>query len=124
MSSVRPHVAALVLAALAACGGSTPPPAQTDSAAAPPVASVASASSAPSWPSDLLPLPQVPFAPARPMPVVETVFRFAAEHPEVLSHIPCFCGCESRGHRDNDDCFVSARDEHGRVTKWEPHGMG
>ena len=58
------------------------------------------------------------------MPVVEEVFRFAAEHPEVLSHIPCFCGCENRGHKDNDDCFVSARDERGRVTTWEPHGMG
>ena len=58
------------------------------------------------------------------MPVVEEVFRFAAEHPEVLSHIPCFCGCENRGHKDNDDCFVSARDERGRVTAWEPHGMG
>jgi hypothetical protein len=100
MSSVRPRVAALALIALAACGGSAPPPA------------------------DLPPLPQVSFAPARPMPVVEEVFRFAAEHPEVLSHIPCFCGCESRGHKDNDDCFVAARDDKGRVTRWEPHGMG
>jgi len=66
----------------------------------------------------------VPFAPARPMPVVEAVFRFAADHPEVLGHIPCFCGCENRGHHDNDDCFVSARDARGRVTQWEPHGMG
>jgi hypothetical protein len=58
------------------------------------------------------------------MPVVEAVYRFAAEHPEVLSHIPCFCGCENRGHKHNDDCFVSGRDEHGRVTDWEPHGIG
>jgi hypothetical protein len=69
-------------------------------------------------------LPQVPFPAARPMPVVEAVFRFAAEHPEVLSRMPCFCGCESRGHRHNDDCFVAARDAQGRVTKWEPHGIG
>lgn len=58
------------------------------------------------------------------MPIVEAVFRFAAEHPEVLSHIPCFCGCENRGHKDNDDCFVAARDRSGRVTAWEPHGIG
>jgi len=58
------------------------------------------------------------------MPIVEAVFRFAAEHPEVLSKMPCFCGCESRNHRHNDDCFVSARDERGRVTAWEPHGIG
>ena len=58
------------------------------------------------------------------MPIVEAVFRFAAEHPEVLSHIPCFCGCENRGHKDNDDCFVAARGKSGRVTAWEPHGIG
>lgn len=74
--------------------------------------------------TNLPPLPRVSFAPARPMPVVEAVFRFAAEHPEVLSHIPCFCGCENHGHKNNDDCFVAARDERGRVTAWEPHGIG
>lgn len=61
---------------------------------------------------------------ARPIPIVQAVFHFAADHPEVLSHIPCFCGCESRGHKHNDDCFVSARDAAGRVTAWEPHGVG
>ncbi len=66
----------------------------------------------------------MPFPAARPMPIVETVFRFAAAHPEVLSRMPCFCGCENRGHRHNDDCFVAARDERGRVTAWEPHGIG
>jgi hypothetical protein len=58
------------------------------------------------------------------MAVVESVFRFAAERPDVLSRIPCFCGCENRGHRHNDDCFVTSRDERGRVTGWEPHGIG
>jgi hypothetical protein len=123
MSSMRPHVAAFVLAAVAACGGTPPQSAasQPPAAAAPAPAHSASAS-APA--ADYLPLPQVPFAPARPMPVVEEVFHFAADHPEVLRHIPCFCGCESRGHKDNDDCFVAARDERGRVTAWEPHGIG
>jgi hypothetical protein len=127
MSSVRPHLAALAFTAVAACGGSTPPPAQT--ASAQPATSAAASAPAPgpssaSWPANLPPLPEVSFAPARPMPVVEEVFRFAAEHPEVLSHIPCFCGCENRGHKDNDDCFVAERNDKGRVTKWEPHGMG
>jgi hypothetical protein len=74
--------------------------------------------------ADIPPLPVVPFAPARPMDVVRAVYVFAAKHPEVLSHVPCFCGCESRGHRHNDDCFVSARDAQGRPTVWEPHGVG
>lgn len=75
-------------------------------------------------PNGLPPLPAVSFPAAYPMPVVRTVFAFAADHPEVLSKIPCFCGCQSRGHRHNDDCFVTARDASGRVTAWEPHGLG
>src|SRR5690242_6596734 len=114
MSSVRAILAAAIIAALAGCSNPPPPEANASApaaapAAAPPGAPVSSSSSG--WPSDLLPLPEVPFAPARPMPVVESVFRFAAEHPEVLSKMPCFCGCENRGHRHNDDCFVAARDE-------------
>src|SRR4051812_40636375 len=122
MPSARPHVVAAVFVALAACGGAPPPPPRQQ--AVPPAVSnpapapsVPSASNAPLSSSfDLPPLPEVPFAPARPMPVVEEVFHFAAAHPEVLSHIPCFCGCENRGHKHNDDCFVAARDERGRVT--------
>jgi uncharacterized protein with PCYCGC motif len=74
--------------------------------------------------ADMPPLPEVPFPPARPMEIVRAVYVFAARHPEVLSHVPCFCGCESRGHKHNDDCFVSERDARGRPTKWEPHGIG
>src|SRR6187200_534966 len=72
--------------------------------------------------ADIPPLPAVPYPPARPMEVVREVYVFAARHPEVLSHVPCFCGCESRGHKHNDDCFVTERDDKGRPTKWEPHG--
>ena len=56
--------------------------------------------------------------------IVRAVYTFAAEHPEVLSKVPCFCGCENRGHKNNDDCFVAGRDGRGRVTAWEPHGVG
>ena len=61
---------------------------------------------------------------ARPPEIVRAVFTYAARHPEILSHVPCFCGCEQRGHRNNDDCFVASRDARGRVTSWEPHGVG
>ena len=74
--------------------------------------------------ADIPPLPDVPFAPARPMDVVRAVFVFAAKHPEVLSHVPCFCGCQDMGHQNNDDCFVKRRDARERPVAWEPHGMG
>ena len=71
----------------------------------------------------LPPLPFQAYAPPRPMETVRAVYKFAAEHPEVLSYVPCFCGCERGGHRGNDDCFVKARNAQGDVTEWEPHGL-
>jgi hypothetical protein len=68
------------------------------------------------------PLPYDP-VPARPADVVRAAYSFAAEHPEVLGYVPCYCGCERQGHRGNDDCFVTARNDGGDVTAWEPHGM-
>jgi hypothetical protein len=73
--------------------------------------------------ASLPPLPFQAYAPPRPMETVRAVYRFAAEHPEVLSYVPCFCGCERGGHRGNDDCFVKTRNPDGDVTEWEPHGL-
>jgi len=71
-------------------------------------------------------LPPLPFdygPPARPAEVVKAVYEFAAEHPEVLSYVPCYCGCEREGHRGNDNCFVAERNANGDVTRWDPHGV-
>ena len=71
-------------------------------------------------------LPPIPFrgyAPPRPPEVVKAAFEFAAEHPEVLSYVPCFCGCQQMGHRGNEDCFVKSRAPNGDVTAWEEHGI-
>lgn len=129
MSSVRAFLAVILVAALAACDGSAPPPEQTQAAA--PSAAAAAPASTPTSQSasgpmggNLPPLPVTPFPAARPPEIVRAVYTFAAEHPEVLSKVPCFCGCENRGHKNNDDCFVAGRDARGRVTAWEPHGVG
>jgi hypothetical protein len=75
-------------------------------------------------PQENLPPLEFPAYPtARPADVVRAAYRFAAEHPEVLSYVPCFCGCERAGHRGNEDCFVKARDVNGDVVQWEEHGM-
>src|SRR6476646_8800874 len=72
---------------------------------------------------NLPPLPFQAYAPPRPMETVRAVYKFAAEHPEVLSYVPCFCGCERGGHKGNDDCFVKSRNAQGDVTEWEPPGL-
>jgi hypothetical protein len=72
-------------------------------------------------------LPPVPFqvgyAPPRSREVVTAAYQFAAEHPEVLSYVPCFCGCQRGGHQGNEDCFVKSRAANGDVIEWEDHGV-
>jgi len=70
--------------------------------------------------------PPIPFAgyePPRPKEVVTSAYQFAAEHPEILSYVPCFCGCERQGHEGNTDCFVKSRAENGDVIEWDEHGV-
>ena len=71
-------------------------------------------------------LPPIPFAGYEPpfgREVATQAFEFAAEHPEIASYVPCYCGCQAMGHNGNEDCFVKARAENGDVTEWEPHGV-
>jgi hypothetical protein len=122
----------MVLAAVAIVGAlaymRTGQPAPADqSAQVPPSPAVVdpprSAELGPHPQETLPPLPFDPAPPARPAEVVRAVYKFAAEHPEVLGYVPCYCGCERSGHRGNEDCFVTARNAKGDVTEWEPHGM-
>jgi hypothetical protein len=70
------------------------------------------------------PLPAMGFAPVRPMDIVRATYDFAAQHPEILSYVPCFCGCGADGHKHNESCFVARRDARGNVTEWDTHGFG
>src|ERR687896_470514 len=70
------------------------------------------------------PIPNPGFAPGRPVDQARAVYQFAAEHPEVLKYVPCYCGCESSGHPHNESCFVKTRDAQGNVREWDTHGYG
>jgi sarcosine oxidase delta subunit len=58
------------------------------------------------------------------MDIVRATYDFAAQHPEVLKYVPCFCGCGSQGHKANESCFVARRDPRGNVLEWDTHGFG
>jgi hypothetical protein len=73
--------------------------------------------------TDLPPIPFNGYTPPRPVEVVTAAYQFAAEHPEILSYVPCFCGCENAGHTGSHDCFVKARDAQGNVVEWDEHGV-
>ena len=70
------------------------------------------------------PVPNPGFAPPRPLDQMRAIYEFAAQHPEVLKFVPCYCGCESTGHPHNESCFVKSRDAQGNVTQWDTHGYG
>lgn len=36
---------------------------------------------------------------------VAQAYRFATAHPDLLQHMPCYCGCGPMGHDSNYNCF-------------------
>lgn len=53
---------------------------------------------------------------------IARAYEFVINHGEVTSYLPCFCGCEKRqGHSSFDSCFVSRRDELGRMVSRDAH---
>ena len=69
---------------------------------------------------------QFPAVFAEAPPEIVEAYVFAARHPEVLEHMPCYCGCEreSPPHGSNYDCFVDAIDRTGSVPRVDPDPMG
>ena len=108
-----------------AAPAAAPAPVTETAATTPPLApaEIPAAQLKPHPQKDLPPLPFNPGPPPRPIDVVTANYRFAAEHPEILSFVPCFCGCEHSGHRANEDCFVESRAPNGDVEKWSEHGV-
>lgn len=101
--------------------------AQTPAKKSPPAVPAQPKAAAPSKAALAVTMPPIPnpgFAPGRPVDTTRAVYRFAAEHPEVLKYVPCYCGCESTGHGHNESCFVKRRDAKGNVIEWDTHGYG
>jgi hypothetical protein len=55
--------------------------------------------------------------------LARAMYAFAGSRPDVLTHIPCYCGCKTNGHRSVHHCFVKRRAQNGVVTEWEKHGL-
>jgi hypothetical protein len=133
LAAVAVVLAAVVVIGFMRSDSSQPPAAgEVASAAASPVAAATPPAAAPEaqgvplqpHPQKDLPPLQLPAYPLGRSPeVITAAYRFAAEHPEILTYVPCFCGCERSGHRGNEDCFVKARGANGDVIAWEDHGM-
>lgn len=112
----------LLIAALfmtAACSQNTAPPPNTSNTAAM-TSTVTPASDRYTIAPDLPPLPAGADNAPLSLAEVKQAYEFAARHPEVISYIPCFCGCERGGHKSNESCFVASRKN--GIT-WDNHGI-
>ncbi len=56
-------------------------------------------------------------------PELAPLYTFAMQHPEVLSYIPCTCGCGPMGHNSVWNCFVRAIEADGTVV-FDQHAAG
>lgn len=54
---------------------------------------------------------------------VREAYQFAAANPEILTQIPCYCGCGSMGHTSNYACYISGKDSDGLIT-YDLHALG
>ncbi len=54
---------------------------------------------------------------------IQETYILAAQYPEVLESVPCYCGCATDGHENNLDCFIGGMDGNMAVTEWDPHGI-
>jgi len=55
--------------------------------------------------------------------VTQEAYQFAVANPDVMQHIPCYCGCGSMGHTSNYMCYVKSVDANGKVN-FDSHALG
>jgi hypothetical protein len=56
-------------------------------------------------------------------PRVRDAYRFAIANPEVLTKIPCYCGCGTMGHQHTLDCYIKAFRPNGSI-EFDNHAAG
>lgn len=54
---------------------------------------------------------------------VKQAYQFAVANQEILSQLPCYCGCGGMGHTSNYSCYLAGEDEFGNLT-FDDHALG
>ncbi len=72
---------------------------------------------------NLAPMENMPDEVKNAPAVVQQAYQFAAANPDVLKHIPCYCGCDDIGHTSNYACYITDVDANGRIT-YDTHALG
>lgn len=54
---------------------------------------------------------------------VQEAYQFAVANPDVLTQLPCYCGCGATGHTSNYACYISEQNADGSLV-FDNHAMG
>ena len=54
---------------------------------------------------------------------VQQAYQFAVANPDVMTQLPCYCGCGSMGHTSNYSCYVSGVGADGTLA-FDNHALG
>ena len=71
----------------------------------------------------MAPLEGMPIEVQQAPAVVRQAYQFAAANSEIMTQIPCYCGCGSMGHTSNYSCYVSGVEADGKVN-YDTHALG
>ncbi len=71
----------------------------------------------------LAPLNELPAEVQQAPPAVQQAYQFAVANPEVLTKLPCYCGCGGMGHTSNYACYVAGEDDDGGIV-FDGHALG
>jgi len=55
--------------------------------------------------------------------VVQEAYQFSVANPDLMTHIPCYCGCGDMGHTSNYACYVSGQGPDGK-PEYDTHALG
>lgn len=53
---------------------------------------------------------------------VRRAYQFAVANPEILTQIPCYCGCGGMGHTSNYSCYVNVSPS--GASQFDGHALG
>ena len=72
---------------------------------------------------NLAPLVDMPVEVQNAPVTVKQAYQFAVANPEILSQLPCYCGCGGMGHTSNYSCYLAGEDENGDLI-FDGHALG
>lgn len=71
----------------------------------------------------LAPMAMLPEAVLQAPEGVQEAYRYALANQDVLSQMPCYCGCGGVGHTSNFDCYVAETAVDDTIT-FDYHALG